>query len=211
MKLWLRIMTWVTSIVGLVLLVLYVGFFDVWTVPADDPLLTAAIAPTLGAGDVVVVTRRTTVDRGNLLRCSDPQAAGRYVIARAMAKWGDLLDMNGEVVSLDGHAVPRPRACEQSRVTVHNPASDEDVVLSCSTEEYGEATYSVLSSGDHPEPFTKVTLETGRWFLISDDRHIHLDSRDFGTMTSTACQHIVFRIIGGGGFFDSQSRFSIIW
>ena len=86
MALWLRIMTWVTSIVGLVLLVLYVGFFDVWTVPADDPLLTAAIAPTLGPGDVVVVTRRTTVDRGNLLRCSDPQAAGRYVIARAMAK-----------------------------------------------------------------------------------------------------------------------------
>jgi signal peptidase I len=211
MRVWFRIVSWTTVIVGLVLLVLYVGFFDVWTVPSDDPLLTAAIAPTLGPGDVLVVTRRTTIDRGNLLRCADPQAPGRYVIARAMAKWGDQVDLNGEVVSLDGRAVPRPRACDQSQVTVHNPATDEDVVLACSAEEYGEATYSVLAARDHPEPSSKVTIETGKWFLVSDDRHIHLDSRDFGTMTTTACQHVVFRILGGGGFFDSQSRFSIIW
>ena len=123
MRVWFRIVSWTTVIVGLVLLVLYVGFFDVWTVPADDPLLTAAIAPTLRPGDVLVVTRRTTIDRGNLLRCADPQAPGRYVIARAMAKWGDQVDLNGEVVSLDGRAVPgrAPATSPRSPSTIPPP------------------------------------------------------------------------------------------
>jgi signal peptidase I len=211
MGLWLRIVTWAAAISGAVLLILYVGFYDVWTVPSDDPLLAAAIQPTLRPGDVVVLTRRTTVDRGNLLRCADPQAPGRFVVARAMAKWGDHLDLNDEVVTIDARTVPRPRACEQAIVTVRNPATDEDILLQCATEEYGEGSYSALRSRDHPEPAAKVTIELGKWFLVSDDRHVHLDSRDFGQMPSTACQHIVFRIIGGGGFWDSSARFSIIW
>jgi signal peptidase I len=211
MQLWFRIVSWVSAIVGAVILVLYVGFFDVWTVPSDDPLLAAAIEPTLHPGDVVVLTRRTTVDRGNLLRCADPQAPGRYVVARAMAKWGDRVDLSDEVVTIDGRTVPRPRACDQATVTVRNPASGEDAVLGCSAEEYGESSYSALRSTDHPEPAAKVIIDVGKWFLVSDDRHIHLDSRDFGEMDSTACQHIVFRLIGGSGFFDSKTRFSIIW
>jgi len=63
MELWLRIVTWGSAIAGTVLLVLYLGFFDVWTVPADDPLLAAAMEPTLHPGDVIVLTRRSAVDR----------------------------------------------------------------------------------------------------------------------------------------------------
>jgi len=48
---------------------LYWLLFDVWTVPVDDPLLSASIEPTLGAGDVVVVSRHTSVAARNLLRC----------------------------------------------------------------------------------------------------------------------------------------------
>jgi signal peptidase I len=128
-----------------------------------------------------------------------------------MARWGDNLDLNGEFVGIDAHPVSRPRACDPATVTVRNPATEEDIVLGCSIEEYGEGTYSVLRSTDHPEPSSKVTVEIGKWYLVSDDRHIHLDSRDFGQMPSTACQHIVFRIVGGGGFLDSKARFSIIW
>jgi len=211
MQLWFRVVSWASAIVGAVLLVLYVGFFDLWVVPSDDPLLAAAIAPTLSPGDVLAIARHGTVDRGNLLRCADPQAPGRYVVARAMARWGDRLDLNNEVVSIDGRAVSRPRACDTPLVTVRNPATQEDIVLGCSTEEYGEGSYPALRSADHPEPASKVMIETGKWFLVSDDRHIHLDSRDFGQVDSPSCQHIVFRLWGGAGFLDSKARFSIIW
>jgi signal peptidase I len=214
MNLWLKVVLW-TAGIGVALFVVLRGFFyDVWTVPADDPLLTAAIEPTLHPGDVLVLTRRTVVDRGNLLRCPDPQAPGRFIIARAIGHWGDQLDLTNENVSIDGHTTPSPRACEPSEVMVHNPATDQDEVLFCSVEEYGEMTYHALRARSNPEPFHPVTIEPGKWFLVSDDRHIHLDSRDFGQIESGpagGCQHIVFRVVGAGGFFDGKSRLSIIW
>ena len=68
-----------------------------------------------------------------------------------------------------------------------------------------------LRSSDHPEPPTKTAVESGKWFLVSDDRHIHVDSRDFGQVDTTTCQHIVFRLQSGQGFGDSKKRLSIIW
>jgi signal peptidase I len=200
MRTWLKILAWVGGIVGAVLLVLYIFVFDVWTVPADDPLLSASIEPTLSAGDVVVISRHTTVARGNLLRCADPQAPGRFVIARAIGRFGDKLAISDEVVSID-----------PPTVTLRDPSSGDDVVLSCSVEEYGEMTYSALRTRDHPEPPTKAEVEVGKWYLVSDDRHIHLDSRDFGQIDPNTCLHIVFRLEGAAGFGDSKKRLNIIW
>jgi len=94
---------------------------------------------------------------------------------------------------------------------VFDPQSNEDVTLGCSVEEYGEMSYTALRSVDHPEPPTKATVEAGRWFLVSDDRHVHLDSRDFGQIDPNTCQHIVFRIVGAGGIGNSKTRLSIVW
>jgi signal peptidase I len=212
MRTWLHLVAWLVGVLTVVLLVLYAFFFDVWTVPADDPLLSASIEPTLSAGDVVVVTRRTTVARGNLVRCDDPQAAGRYVVARAMARFGDKLDILGEVVLIDGKHTPSPRSCDTPRVDLFDPQTNESVSLACTVEEYGEMAYSALRSEDHPEPPTRVmTVEANRWFLVSDDRHVHLDSRDFGQIDPATCQHIVYRLVGAGGFGDTRRRLSIIW
>jgi signal peptidase I len=52
---------------------------------------------------------------------------------------------------------------------------------------------------------------TEGWYLLSDDRHVHVDSRDFGALDVTACQHIVFRLVGAGGFGDDKKRLSVIW
>jgi signal peptidase I len=212
MRTWLQILAWLIGGLGVVLLGLYLFFFDVWTVPADDPLLSASIEPTLSAGEFVVVTRRTTVDRGNLVRCDDPQAAGRYIVGRAMGKFGDKLEIQGEVVLLDGKHTPSPRACDTPNVNLFDPQTNEDVSLVCSAEEYGEMAYSALRSEDHPEPPTRpVSVLANRWFLVSDDRHVHLDSRDFGQIDPATCQHIVYRVVGAAGFGDTRKRLSIIW
>ncbi len=212
MRTWFRIIGWVLGVLGAIVLILYLGFFDVWTVPTDDPMLSASIEPTLSAGDVVVVTRRTDVSRGNLLRCADPQAPGRYVVARAIARFGDNLEVASEVVSIDHHHTPSPRACDPPLFLIHDPQSNQDDNLACSIEEYGETTYQVLRSVDHPEAPTLVpTIEAGKWFLLSDDRHVHVDSRDFGQIDPNTCKHIVFRLVGAGGFSDGTKRLQIIW
>jgi len=206
MRTWFRIIGWIVGVVGAILLVLYLGFFDVWTVPVDDPMLSASIVPTLAAGDLVVLTKRTEVSRGNLVRCDDPQAPGRYIIGRAIGRFGDHLEIAGE-----GHRNPSPRGCDPQTLVVHDPQSSQDVTLSCSVEEYGEMTYMALRSPDHPEPPTKATIDPGRWYLVSDDRHVHVDSRDFGQIDPNTCKHIVYRIESAAGFGDAKKRLSIIW
>jgi signal peptidase I len=211
MRSFLRVVAWLLGVLGLIALVLYAFVFDVWTVPSDDPLLAASIEPTLGAGDVVLVTRHTSVARGNLLRCPDPQAPGRFVIGRAMARFGDKIDLRDEIVSIDGRHTPSPRRCDPPDTVVRDPQTTEEVSLVCAIEEYGEMTYSALRTQDHPEPPTKAEVEAGHWFLVSDDRHLHLDSRDFGQIDPVGCQHIVFRLVGAAGFGDAKKRLSIIW
>jgi len=145
------------------------------------------------------------------LRCADPQAPGRYIVARAIAKFGDHIELSGEAVSIDGKRTPSPRSCDPPYMVIHDPQSNEDVNLACSIEEYGDMNFSALRSTDHPEPPAKVTIEAGKWYLVSDDRHVHLDSRDLGQIDPNTCKHIVFRLVGAGGFADGKKRLTIIW
>jgi signal peptidase I len=208
---WFKALLWVTAILAIALFALHLVAFDLWRIPTDDPLLAASIQPTLASGDLLLITRRTTIDRANLLRCPDPQAPGRYVIARAIAKPGERIDLQGELVLIDGHRLPSPRACDVRQWTVFDPAKNEDVDLTCAVEDYGEMTFGALRDVGHPEPPTKFQVEPGRWFLVSDDRHVHLDSRDYGTVDASACQHVLVRVVGAKGFSDAQTRLTLIW
>jgi len=210
MRTWLKLVAWVGGILGAVVLVLYIFVFDVWTIPSDDAMESASIEPSLSAGDVVLVSRHTTVTRGNLLRCPDPQAPGRFVIARAIAPNGEHIEISNEVVTIDGKRMPSPRACDTPVFLIHDPQTDQDVNLRCSIEDYGERDFWAMRS-DQPEPPTKALVEPGRWFLVSDDRHVHVDSRDFGQMDVSTCQHIVFRIEGRAGMGDEKKRLNVIW
>jgi len=210
MRTWLKIVAWVAGVLGAIALLLYIFVFDVWTIPSDDPMEAASIEPTLSAGDVVLVSRHTTVARGNLLRCPDPQAPGRFVVARAIAMSGEHFEMRGEAVNIDGKRLPSPRGCDTPTVVLHNPTTDDDVTLHCSVEDFGECDFGALRS-DIPEPPTTVLVEPGRWFLVSDDRHIHVDSRDFGQIDTSACLHVVFRVESRAGMGDEKKRLNLVW
>lgn len=208
---WFKAIVWLAAFIGTILLLLYLVAFDVWQVPSDDPLLTASIQPTLSAGDWIVVTRRPAVARGNLLRCADPEAPGRFVIGRAMAESGERVSVDNDVVSVDGRRLPSPRACEERTRTVVDPTTNEEVELFCSIEDYGESTFGALRQPARPRPSTTATVDRGKWFLVSDDRHVHLDSRDYGQLDPAGCQHIVLRIVGPKGLSDARSRLTVLW
>jgi len=210
MRTWVKLLGWVFGLIAAALLVLYVFFFDVWKIPTDDPTESASILPNVEAGDIIVLTRHSSVARGNLLRCPDPQAAGRYIIARAMATFGDTIELKGDGVLIDGKRKPSPHPCDTPIMLVHDPQSGDDLNLHCFAEDFGERDFDVLVS-DQPEPPTKTAVESGKWFLVSDDRHIHVDSRDFGQLDISTCQHVVYRLVGAAGFGDSKHRLSVIW
>ncbi len=200
---------WLIVLGGGVAALLHFYVLEIWTIPTDDPLLAASVAPTLRAGDVLVVMRGTSIERGQLVRCKDPQAAERFVIGRAMARSGETIEINNEVVTVDRSRMPSPRGCDHMKV--FDPIRNEEVQLDCAVQEYAGRDFNVLVSRAFPVPRVVSTVEFGKWYLLSDDLHIHLDSRDFGPIDGSTCEHIAMRLIGPAGITDSDSRFTFVW
>jgi len=204
-------LAWISACAIAVAVVLYAFFMDVWRVPVDDPLLGASLEPTLRAGDLVVFMRRSTVTRGILLRCLDPDAPGRFVVARSVARSGEHVEIRNEVVMVDSRRLGESHSCGEPLATVYDPRSSAAVSLSCQSESYGDLSFETLRSSDQPEPPTEATVGASQWYLVSDNRHIHLDSRDYGTIDPGTCQHVVFRLTGDSSRGDRGRGFGLIW
>ncbi len=95
-------------------------------------------------------------------------------------------------------------------MSVMHPLSQREVSLTCSVEDNGRSTYSVLTHPERREGQTIAKVEPGKVFLVSDNRHIHQDSRDFGQVDAATCEHVVFRL-WGERFTDRSRRLSILW
>jgi signal peptidase I len=206
----LKATLWIAGVLAVVLGVLFAFFFDVWTIPTDDAQLAVSIEPTLHAGDVVVVSRRTNPDRGVMARCEDPDAPGRYVVARVVASGNEDVEIAGGVLRINGRNVLAPGACDPPKVTLVNPATGEPQEFTCSREELGGGTHMTIRFGGAQAP-TAATVPGGRLYLVSDNRYLHLDSRDFGAVPSNTCNRIVFRLWGADGPGDSSRRFDYVF
>jgi signal peptidase I len=204
----LKFLAWVVGILGAICLILYLTVFDVWTVPEGDAWLSVSIEPALSPGDVVIISRNGSPDRGHLVRCPNPQG-GNFIIGRYIGKSGETITMNEEVISIDNTRTPSPRACQTRKLK--NPETDEEIELRCGVEEYGHVEFDALRAQARQEPPSKHVVETGKGFLISDNRHLHWDSRNYGQVDPGQCQHILFRLWGAQGFGDSAKRFTFIW
>ncbi len=211
MRSYLKFLLWTGGIIATIGLFLYLVFFDVWTVPSDDPQMTISVQPTLLDGDVVLVSRRGTPGWGNLVRCLDPENPGRYVVARIVGQPNDELELRGETLSVNHRAISTVGVCDQPRVTVKNPATQEDVELQCSRREFAGLTLEFYRGVEQLEKDMTVRVEPNRIYLMSDNVHLHLDSRDYGQINLATCQHIVYRLWGTTGAGDSKRRFTVLW
>ena len=212
MRLMFKIIAWVGGILGVIGLIVYATLFDVWRVPTDDPQFGVAGLPTLAPGDLVLVTRRSTTSFGSLVRCTDPDAPGRFVVGRVVGLTRDTVDLVQESLSVNNRHEPSSGNCDPQRVVVKVPATGQDLELVCLRQEFAGTEIEFLAAPDHQEGATHAVVETGNVFLLSDNRHLHLDSRDFGQVVATSCQHIVYRMWGAEGMSSSpKRRFSFLW
>jgi len=205
-----KVLIWITIILAVFLGVVF-AFFEPWTLPADDGQLAASVEPTMSAGDFVLVTRSRGASDGALVRCPDPDAPGRYVVGRAMGHGGDVIDFVGGTFQLNKKIPPAPYACDVAKVTMKNPASGDDEDLNCFVEEFAGGTHESLRGGKSVDRDPHTEVATGTVFLVSDNRVLHLDSRDFNTVNSATCQRIALRVTGAGGVGDSKHRFTVLW
>lgn len=205
---WGRNLVWLFAILGAIGLLLYLFVFDTWVVPSDDPALTASIQPTLSADDRILTRRGSQPRHGELARCLSPDGSGKYVVGRVFGLERDDVEVDNERVTTNRKSLAVRHAC--TAVTIIHPVSGQELPLSCSVEDNGAFTYQVLVHPEYREGKRTAKVEAGKAYLVSDNRHIHLDSRDFGMVEASTCEHVVFRL-WGQTFADASHRFNILW
>ncbi len=204
----LKTVLWVVGILAVVLGGLRLTALRWWQVPSDDDELAASIAPTLHPGDWVILWRLTPLSFGDLVVCPDPDNEGYNVIGRVGGEGGDSLRLTGGDIYVNRKKMATESACNPPRVKIEDPAGGS-VELPCSIEAMGGIKHMRLGSKKSAEFSTEVPA--GSVFLVSDNRNMPFDSRNYGTLQRDACKEtVVFRIIGAGGFGDVESRFMFI-
>jgi signal peptidase I len=210
MNAFVRFIGWILGILGAICLILYIGLFDVWILPTDDPQFVVSVEPTLSGGDTVLIFRHGPPSLPDLVRCADPDAPGRFVVGRIVGTGRDQVEVNGESLTVNGSHTPSPRACLRPRMTLRNPATGEDEELACTLQDFGGAEFGALRLSGHPEPPKVTGVPDGQVYLLSDNRHMHLDSRDFAAVNPDTCKRIVGRLWGKDGWGDSDKRFTYV-
>ena len=121
---------------------------------------------------------------------------------------GDRVEVTDGIVTTNGRALSARHGCPQ-KVVVH-PVTESLVTMSCGVAETGAWSFEYLT---HPEMHGgthSALVEAGKVYLVSDNRLMHQDSRDFGQVDASTCEHVVFRL-WGERYTDGSRRFNILW
>jgi signal peptidase I len=211
----IRFTVFFVVIVGALVGVLRLTCLRWWQVPEDDPDLAASIAPTLRGGDWIILWRATDPSFGDLVLCPDPEDPAEVVIGRIAGEPGDLLvnDSSGRL-EINGSRITSDSACNVPRFTVEHPRSGEEIELRCDIETLGGRYHQrALVPAKAPlKPIAgKREVAAGTVFLISDNRYLPFDSRDFGPLAKASCREtVIFRLVSRLGFSDVAARLSWI-
>ncbi len=205
-----RNLAWFVAIVGAIVGLLYLLVFDTWEIPGDDPMFTVSVAPNLDPGDRILIRRGSRPIIGQLARCRNPLAPEKSVVGRVYGLGSDRVQMHGFTVLVDGQTMKTARGCPGTTLT--HPATGEVVNLICAETDAPAWTFRTLqgnADSAYAGDWTAV-VEQGKAFLISDNRMLHQDSRDFGQVDYSTCEHIVYRL-WGKSYLDSSHRNNILY
>jgi signal peptidase I len=143
-SLWEIIYEWMDSFVFSIILILLVFVFCFRVVGVDGE----SMMPTLNHGDWLTVKAiNTTIERGDIVVITQPNALNEPLIKRVIAVGGDTLDIDfgTGVVEVNGEAIEEPYIMEQTR-----------------------------NQGDFDKP---IRIPEGYVFVMGDNRNNSLDSR----------------------------------
>ncbi|RYE82688.1 MAG: signal peptidase I [Myxococcales bacterium] len=208
---WLRTIGWTAIVLAVILGALRATVLRWWRVPTDDPTLGASLAPSLYPGDFVLLWRGT-VKFGDLARCADPEAPGRYVVGRIMGEPNDDLELGGDTVSVNGKRSVQEHSCSPGTVSIPDPTSGAPTDLHCGVETIiGHKHKRGTSAASAHILQRKVQVGPGQFYLVSDNRAMPFDSRNYGGLPQASCKETVFfRLHGAKGFGDVETRLTFI-
>lgn len=201
---------WTTLIVGVIVGALRLLLVRTWTVPSDDPSLSASIAPSLAPGDTVLLLHAGNPGFGELVRCTDPDEPRRWVIGRIGGEAGDTVEIKDERLVVNGRKADLETACKEHKIQVPHPNTEAPVDMHCDIEAVGSSAhkraYGASKTHGMRAP-VKRTVQAGFFFLVSDNRVFPFDSTVYGPVPVETCDaRVIFRLWSEKGWNDTESR-----
>jgi signal peptidase I len=211
MRKYVRVTAWTVVILGAIVGGLRATVLEWFTVPVDDPSMAFSAAPALAAGDTALLWRGA-IDPGDLVRCTDPDEPLRYVYGRVLARGGEVVELQGQEVKVDGKRPMQETVCTEAQMTLEQPSGDP-ITLDCGMEAFRGAKYPRLvgRSPQAAQGTRTITVPTGKLFLVSDNRAFPMDSREYGSVSKDSCSGtFFFRLWGKAGVADAARRFTYV-
>ncbi|HRI69180.1 MAG TPA: signal peptidase I [Polyangium sp.] len=211
MQKFLKGVLWTAIVVGAICGVLRLVLFKTWTLP-DDLQLAASVEPTLHYKDTVLLLTRGKRAFGELVRCKDPDDPSRYAVGRIVGFEGDVIELKGRQVYINGKRYDQVQACPPAKYFFIHPHTEAEVPMECGVVEMGGGWYyRGHEKKMAPSTSFKAVVGEGMVFLLSDNIDFHDDSRDYGVLERSSCtEKIVFRFWGEAGMKDEERRMTYI-
>lgn len=148
-----------------------------------------AMAPTIVAGDRVLVWKTQTFSLGDIALCRHPAQAGRYVMARVLGKPGHQLTMERGSFRINGEA---PERDYRGQLEFEDAVQNRRVRMTWGSESVLSHDYTFFERENRPPRMRSHRVRRGV-FLLSDNRSAGgEDSRSFGEVDPQKCIGIVF-------------------
>lgn len=172
-----------------------------------------SMVPTLVAGDTFLVFTKAKLALGDVAVCQDPKKPGQLVVGRVMALEGETLSIENDIVQWNKWKI---ESVPVSPLEYVDRTSGEELErrVTASAERFGGRTFSVAHVSRGRRRNLKSTHVQEGLFLLSDNRNLAWDSRDFGTVETPNCIGRAFFILDpardNGDFSYEQRRFTWI-
>ena len=152
-------------------------FFDVYQLEHND------MAPTLVAGDQVVVYRHATPELGDVVVCDDPTDAQKRVVGRVVGVPGTTVAVERGLLRING-VVAHTEGAAQNRFHLVDAPNHGDYDLVRVRELLGNNPHDFVTVPNRAIEMHERHVRQGL-FLMSDNRAYGRDSRHYGEVPAS--------------------------
>ena len=178
-------------------------FFDIAEVPDQ------AMAPTVWAGDKVLVLKRGKIERGDVAVCEHPEFPGQVIMGRVFGLPGDTIEIVRGNLSINDDVIYEE--AEGPFLYMDRTSSEQAFEFELLKKKQivgGIIAYLLYDKKPRMADMARTTVDTG-FYLIADNRAGGLDSRSYGEVHESLCQgraFFVYKAVKGLGDADKERR-----
>jgi len=148
------------------------------------------MAPTLFAGDQLLVWRGANPEMGDILVCEHPRDVDRRIFGRLFAKPGMEIEVERTNIIVAGERSVVDIL--DSNLTFYNSVTDRNEQVRYGSRSFGSTEHLYFEHTSSLSPMRSRTIRSG-FFLMGDHRGKRQhDSRGFGVIRPETCQGVVF-------------------